>query len=198
MNWPGYRIFFLTYTSDDIRLNLSDIVRRFIVKLWMKRDGGKMDKLGSRWKPVLARIAADIKNYYIGIIFFAVYSVVVRTIFHAFCPFLIAFGFPCAGCGMTRAIWYILTGSFRRGMNLNPAAPLWILFLAYFFWERYIIGRNKKRVRWCLAVVCVVTFFIYIYRMLHDFPGSPPLVYYRNNLVVRILRQIQVHSPGVN
>ena len=157
-----------------------------------------MDKQGSRWKAVLARIGADIKNYYIAIILFAVYNVVVRRIFHAFCPFLITFGFPCAGCGMTRAIYHILIGSFRQGIQLNPAAPLWLLFFLYFFWEHYIIGRNKKCVQWCLAAVCVVTFIIYIYRMLHEFPGNPPLVYYKNNLVVRFLRGVQAHSTGVN
>ncbi|MCM1184427.1 MAG: DUF2752 domain-containing protein [Roseburia sp.] len=152
-----------------------------------------MDKHESRWRTVSARIMADIRNYYIGAILLAVYNVVVRAVFHAFCPFLIAFGFPCAGCGMTRAVWYILTGSVRRGMKLNPAAPLWIFFFLYFFWERYVMGRDARRVKRCLAVVCVITFLIYLYRMLHEFPGSPPLVYYKNNLVVRLLRLLRAH-----
>lgn len=150
-----------------------------------------MEKIVGRCRVVWSRIVADIKNYYIAIMLFAVYNVVIRNLFHAFCPFLIAVGFPCAGCGMTRAIYHILTGSFQRGMNLNPAAPFWILFFLYFFREHYIKGRNGKRLLWCLGVVCAVTFLIYIYRMLHEFPGAPPLVYYRNNLVVRFLRWIR-------
>lgn len=150
-----------------------------------------MEKLVGCCRAVWDRIAADIKNYYIGIILFAVYNVVVRKMFHAFCPFLITVGFPCAGCGMTRAIYHILTGSFQRGMNLNPAAPLWILFFVYFFWQHYIKGKDGKSLLWCLGVVCAATFLIYIYRMLHEFPGDPPLVYYRNNLVARLLRRMR-------
>lgn len=83
-------------------------------------------------KSIWKRIVLDIKNYYIAILLFAALNIVVRTVFHAFCPFLIITGFPCAGCGMTRAVICFLTGQFTRGMNLNPAAPFWIAWIAFF------------------------------------------------------------------
>ncbi len=132
----------------------------------------------------------DIKAFYPAVIVFVMYNFVVRKIFHAYCPFLITTGFPCAGCGMTRAVFYILTGRIKRGMALNPAAPMWIVFLLWFFAERYLRGRTPKYVKAVLAMVVVITFGIYLYRMIHFFPGSPPLVFYRNNLISRALRMM--------
>ena len=135
------------------------------------------------WK----RIIADIKRYYIAVLLLIVLNIVVRKVFHAFCPLLIVTGFPCAGCGMTRAVFYILTGRFARGMKLNPSAPLWIGWILYFLVNRYILGKKSKWVMRFLGVVCVITFAIYLYRMLTQFPGEPPMTYYRNNMISKYM-----------
>ena len=67
---------------------------------------------------------------------------------------------------------------------------MWIVFLLWFFAERYLRGRTPKYVKAVLAMVTVITFGIYLYRMIHFFPGSPPLVFYRNNLISRMLRRM--------
>ena len=136
---------------------------------------------------VFERIWKDIKRFRIAILLLIFYNVSARIMFHAFCPQLILTGFPCAGCGMTRAVLYILTGRFARGMQLNPAAPLWIIFLCWFFANRYLKGVYRKSTTLWLGLVCVVTLAVYVYRMLHFFPGDPPMVYYRNNLLRRII-----------
>lgn len=137
------------------------------------------------------RIKKDIRNFYPAVIAFVIYNLMVRSIFHAYCPFLIATGFPCPGCGMTRAVFYLLAGQIKRGMALNPAAPLWIGFIICFFTERYLRGRTPKYLKILLAVVVLITVGIYFYRMAHFFPGSPPLVFYRNNLISRVLRMMK-------
>lgn len=134
-------------------------------------------------KSIWKRIVTDIKNYYIAVFLLLLVNIVVRKVFHAFCPFLIMTGFPCAGCGMTRAVCHILTGDFRRGMNLNPAAPFWIGWILYFCVNRYALGKNSKWIMRLLAVVCVITFIIYLYRMLTQFPSDPPMTYYKNNIL---------------
>lgn len=147
-------------------------------------------------KNIGKRIAADLKNYAVAILLILLWNIIIRKIFHAFCPFLIVTGFPCAGCGMTRAVFHILTGSFERGMRLNPAAPFWILWIVFFVVERYIIGRNSKWVMRFLGAVCVITLGIYLYRMSTQFPGDPPMTYYRNNLVAKyrtILEELLQH-----
>lgn len=145
-------------------------------------------KIIRSFNTVFKRIWKDIKNFCLVIVALAVYNIISRKLFHAFCPQLIFTGFPCAGCGMTRAVFYIMTGQFCRGIALNPAAPLWIIFLSWFFWNRYVRGIYSKKTNVWLGLVCVVTFAIYVYRMLNCFPGSPPMVYYRNNILSRIVK----------
>lgn len=140
---------------------------------------------------MIERLKKDIRDFYPAVIAFLIYNVIVRNLFHAYCPFLITTGFPCPGCGMTRAMFYLLTGRFERGMSLNPAAPLWIAFFICFFVERYLRGRTPKYMKILLAVIVLVTTGIYLYRMMHSFPGSPPLVFYRNNLISRALRFVR-------
>lgn len=139
---------------------------------------------------MIERLIKDMKAFYPAAIAFGIYNIVVRKIFHAYCPFLILTGFPCAGCGMTRAVFFILTGQIKRGMALNPAAPMWILFLICFFAERYVRGRTPKYIKVMLAMIVLITFGIYLYRMINFFPGSPPLVFYRNNVISRLLRML--------
>ncbi len=129
------------------------------------------------------RLWKDLRDYRAAIVVFILYNVLARSLFHAFCPQLILTGFPCAGCGMTRAIFCFLTGQFSRAMKLNPAAPLWILFLSWFFYNRYARGVYHKSTPFWLGLVCAATLAVYVCRMLYCFPGEPPMVYYRNNMI---------------
>lgn len=136
-------------------------------------------------KSIWKRIVSDIRNYYIAGLLFLAYNVIVRWLFDAFCPFLIITGFPCAGCGMTRAVFCLLTGQFSRGMNLNPAAPFWIVWIVCFLYTRYIRRKNSKWVMRALGIVALITLGIYFYRMLTEFPGNPPMTYYRKNVLAK-------------
>ena len=139
-------------------------------------------------KNIINRVWNDLKKFWIAILLFLIWNVTIRKIFHAFCPSLIITGFPCAGCGMTRAIFYMLTGRFIRSMKLNPAAPLWLLFFLWFFWNRYVRDKYQKSTMFWLGVVCTVTLLIYTYRMIYKFPGDPPMVYYPNNILRTFIR----------
>lgn len=138
-------------------------------------------------KIVWGRIWKDIKNFRIAIVILLLYEVITMHVFQIFCPFLIVTGFPCAGCGLTRAVFCILKGQFITGLRLNPAAPLWIVFLCWFFINRYLKGINDKRTKVWLCFVCVVTLLIYGYRMCYCFPGESPMIYYKNNILVEKL-----------
>lgn len=139
-------------------------------------------------KRICYRVITDICNYKWAIIIILIYNVCVRYFFKAYCPMLIFCGLPCAGCGMTRAVFYILTGKIKRGMQLNPAALLWILFICYVFINRYLCGKRGKLFNLILCFVCSITIAVYVYRMLTQFPGNPPMVFYKNNFVSQFLR----------
>lgn len=145
----------------------------------------------SRFLEIFRRIWADVIQYKWGVIIFILYNIIVRKIFKAFCPSLILIGLPCAGCGLTRAVFYIITGRIKRGMMLNPSAPFWIITIIYFAICRYIVGRKGKGIYILLSVTCVVTIAIYVYRMIYMFPGDPPMVYYRRNILAKIVKNIR-------
>ena len=142
-------------------------------------------KSSMKIKSILKRVVQDIRTYCIAIILFIGFNIVVRTVFHAFCPFLIITGFPCAGCGMTRAVFCFLTGQFERGMNLNPAAPFWIVWIFLFVIDRYAYGKNSKWIKVLLGIIVSITMVIYLYRMLTQFPSYPPMTYYKNNILAK-------------
>lgn len=136
---------------------------------------------------IASRIWNDIKQYWIAVVLFILLNICVRKMFHAFCPQLILTGIPCAGCGMTRATFYIMTGRFKRGMVLNPSAPLWIIWIFCFLFNRYILGKKWNNLYRWLGVVAIITFGVYIVRLATQFPGDPPMVYYRNNILARFI-----------
>ena len=108
---------------------------------------------------ILKRIGRDIRQYKWAGAAFLIYYIVVKAVFHAFCPLLILTGLPCPGCGTTRALIYIFRGQFGRALQLNPCAFLMVLFGVY---------------------------FVYIYRMVTEFPGYPPMTFRRDNILNRI------------
>lgn len=42
------------------------------------------------------------------------------------CPFLRAFGIPCPGCGLTRAIAYLIRGDFQASISFHAFAPIFL------------------------------------------------------------------------
>lgn len=138
-----------------------------------------------RGKKVWERIWKDICDYKVVIVIFAIYYMVVHMLFQAFCPAILLTGFPCAGCGMTRAVLCIVSGQFARAWNLNPMAFPVLLFGVYCLCMRYIAGKRVKgfKVGICILAVCML--LVYIYRMCTIFPNRPPYVYTSNNLMER-------------
>lgn len=139
-------------------------------------------------KTIFRRIIKDIKQWYVVIIAIIIYSVIVKFVFDAFCPFLIFSGIPCAGCGMTRAVYHIVAGDIKKGLELNPVAPLWMLLGLYCVWIRYIKGNKIKELSLLLGIAGVITFGVYIYRMVVYFPDTPPLIYFEDNILIKIFK----------
>lgn len=124
---------------------------------------------------------------------------VMHALFGAFCPSVIVTGFPCPGCGLTRAVLYLLKGQFLRSWALNPAAGLWGLWALWFAFERYIRGRKCRGLTWALGGIALFMISVYMIRMVRYFPDRPPYVYTPNNLFSRIIpgyRSIIKHLLG--
>lgn len=138
--------------------------------------------------PVIGnRIKQDIRQHGAGVLAVVMLYFLLHAVFDAFCLSVIVTGFPCPGCGMTRAVLYLLRGQLKRSWALNPAAGLWVAWALCFAFERYIRGRKSKMLIRALYGIALFMIVAYLIRMGMYFPDRPPYVYTRDNLLSRII-----------
>lgn len=133
-------------------------------------------------RKIVNRIAGDIKGVALVLILFLVYYLIMNAVFQAFCPLLILTGVPCAGCGLTRGVIFLLKGQALRAFSINPSVFLILLFLLYCGYFRYIKGEKVKGFSVALGVLVAGMLIIYGYRMYLYFPDKAPCVYKYDNL----------------
>ena len=132
---------------------------------------------------ILKRIAGDLRGAArVGAVFL-IYYLIIHSIFHAFCPFLVTTGFPCAGCGLTRAALYLLKGQVSRAAHINPSIFLLLCFVLYCGYFRYIKEGPVRGLKIALGVLVAGMLAIYAVRMYFYFPQQAPYVYRSNNLL---------------
>lgn len=141
----------------------------------------KMKKIKESGK----RIYSDIKEYSPAGIVFLVYYLLIRLTKSTFCPMLGLTGFPCAGCGLTRAFLYMAKGQFARAAYINPMAFPIIAFLLYCGYFRYVRGTAIRGFKVLLALLVICMLVFYVVRMYLYFPDRIPYVYNRNNILAQ-------------
>jgi len=126
----------------------------------------------------------DVKNTKWAVIFLIAYFVFSKKIFHTICPLVALTGFPCPGCGLTRAGISVLRLDFVSAWRFHPFIFPILLFILLFVINRYLcLKKNEKFLRWYAIVILVLMIGFYIWRMCCYFPGEPPMSYYRYNLL---------------
>ncbi|MDE7186588.1 MAG: DUF2752 domain-containing protein [Lachnospiraceae bacterium] len=138
------------------------------------------------FKGVLGRIIQDVKEYGMAAVAVALYTVVVNLIFHAFCPLIIFCGFPCPGCGVSRATACFITGRWQQAWQMNPVVFPIMLCAAYFCLMRYLLGRKVKGMKVLTAIIMVLLAVVYCIRMYLYFPERVPYVYTEANVLARV------------
>ena len=138
-------------------------------------------------RAVCGRIAADVKEYGMIFVVLVVYTIIVNLVFHAFCPVVIVSGFPCPGCGITRATVCLLAGRWPQAWQLNPVIYAVAMTAAWFCINRYLMGRKAAGIKWMIAAVFVLLIGVYLVRMHIYFPGRVPYVYTEDNMLARML-----------
>ncbi len=137
------------------------------------------------------RLKTDIKEFAPAGIALIIYNLLTRYFFHAFCPMVIITGLPCPGCGMTRAVWYLMTGQLSRSFAMHPLAGLWLFLIFGWAFARYVKGRSgwegRRRFQFCVIFVLAATVLLYIYRMYTIFPGRAPMAYTGDNILEHLI-----------
>lgn len=135
----------------------------------------------------------DIKSAKWAVILLTAYFVFLKIFLHSLCPVVLVTGFPCPGCGLTRAGFRILHLDFYGAFKIHPFIYGVIVLAVIFAAERYIIQTKKMAVTtWfgCFMIVGMVVF--YIYRMVCYFPDVPPMTYYRHNLLQNLVDKLAI------
>ena len=74
----------------------------------------------------------DLWNIRIAILVFAIYFVIGRKFLYSLCPMVIMTGFPCPGCGLTRAMFMVLRGDFAGAWKMHPFIYGVIILVGWF------------------------------------------------------------------
>ncbi|MCL2719387.1 MAG: DUF2752 domain-containing protein [Lachnospiraceae bacterium] len=140
-----------------------------------------MTKLITNLKLISTRLLADFRIYWWVFLLFAAFYFVIQIFFTASCPVYRIIGLPCAGCGMSRAMRFVLTGQFSRAYFLNPLAFGIVFFGFYCFFYRYIKGKTIPYFVHGIVAIFILLFLFYFIRMYLYFPERVPYVYNYNN-----------------
>ena len=89
----------------------------------------------------------DLWNIRIAILVFAIYFVIGRKFLYSLCPMVIMTGFPCPGCGLTRAMFMVLRGDFAGAWKMHPFI-YGVIILVGWFGVREIHTEKRNEESW--------------------------------------------------
>ncbi len=134
---------------------------------------------------IFISIKKDLKKYFPLIISIITACIINQLIFHKICPIAIFTGFPCPGCGITRAFYFLITMQWHKALTMNPCIFIWIILLIILFINRYILVKKltSKTINTLLIITGIISILIYIIRMTTMYPNIEPMTYYKNNIL---------------
>lgn len=146
-----------------------------------------MSKAAGFLKSVFHRVFHDFRKYWWVALILIAYVLAIRLFTTASCPVYQVVGLPCAGCGMSRATRFVLTGQFARAYYLNPLSFLIVFFGFYCLFCRYISGKKIRYFVHGIIVIFILLLLFYIVRMYVYFPNRVPYVYNYNNIMENLV-----------
>lgn len=128
-------------------------------------------------------IKEDVKKAKDGILVLGIYFVCSRFLFSISCPMVVLTGYPCPGCGMTRAVIALLKGDFYGAYQMHAFVYVLIAYAILFVIWRYGLKKNLLWIKRIGVLILAAMVVYYAYRMINLFPAEPPMSYYRKNLI---------------
>ena len=140
----------------------------------------------------IALLKKDMKEIIVPAIIFFIYYVITHFIWHSICPMVIVTGFPCPGCGLTRAGVLILHGKFVAAFVMHPFIYPTIILIVCYAMFRYVFEKSVNKLNFISIVLILLMCIYYVYRMRYTFPGVQPMTYYPNNMLRFIYESINL------
>lgn len=120
-------------------------------------------------------------QFNIPICLFGLYVLITHTFGWQNCIIKLTIGFPCPGCGMSRAMFALLQFDFVKAFEYNPfifALPLFILGIAF---KHLSIVKKIVNNKWVGIGLVGLVLLVYILRFVYVYP-KVPMDYYKQNL----------------
>lgn len=93
------------------------------------------------------------------------------------CMFRSLTGFPCPGCGTTRACLAFLQGHVVDAFYFHPLFWLSVLLIVVVLLRGERVFRNERVNRWFWIIILLMYLTVYVVRMILLFPDTPPMDY---------------------
>ena len=123
------------------------------------------------------------------ILVFTVYFFIGKNFLYSMCPMVSITGFPCPGCGMTRAVFGVLRGNFALAWKMHPFVYVLGGYVLVFAFRRYIMQKEVKSMVKYIILIAIAMIGYYIYRMVKYFPGDAPMSYYYGSILYRVFKK---------
>ncbi len=141
-------------------------------------------------KGTFSRIAKDLITFRWLIAAALAAFILCFGLFHKNCIFSLLIGYPCPGCGLTRAFLCVVTFHFKEAFFYNPSIYPAAVIAIYFFICRYVLDTKPKYLTTMCIAAGIIAIIIYIIRMYYMYPDVEPMTYYDNNLLQNILKKL--------
>lgn len=117
----------------------------------------------------------------------AAYYLVMRLAFGISCPSVLVTGRPCPACGMSRAFLLLIRGELGEALAYHPFIIPVLALAGVFLVRRYFLGRSVRILLKYLVILAAAMLLFYLFRMKVYFPHTPPLTFYDDNLINRMI-----------
>lgn len=145
-----------------------------------------------KWSQASKLLWQDIQKLKVALILICFYFAFMKLVLHSGCPFVVLTGFPCAACGLTRAFVHFLKGEWIKAWTMHPAIFPIIFLGIVFVVQRYFRKGSLKGLKKYVIVLIIGMVVLYIYRFATQFPGTPPMSYYKDNLIAYVVKKLKM------
>ena len=135
----------------------------------------------------MKKLFDDIKSARWAIIVIIAYFAFLKNYLYTLCPVVNLTGYPCPGCGITRAMFCVLRFEFTEAWRMHPFVyPIGMLFISFVLCRYVLSGKGMKYVKRFMIAIAIGMVLFYIWRMFTMFPDESPMTYYDYNYISRI------------
>ncbi|MDE7263029.1 MAG: DUF2752 domain-containing protein [Anaeroplasmataceae bacterium] len=127
-----------------------------------------------------------VTKFNIPICLFGLYVCITHAMGFQNCLLKLVIGYPCPGCGMTRATLSFLQLDFVKAFTYNPFVFLLPLLGIGLFFSHTRVIQWLFKCKWLWIGILLLVVVVYILRFVYVYPNVP-MDYYEHNLVALFL-----------